>query len=79
MNVKAFPNPSQSYFTVITKSNIDKTLDVTITDVTGRIVERRLNIAANGTIHFGNKLRAGLYFVEVIQAKQKQRLKLVKQ
>jgi Bacterial Ig domain/PA14 domain/Secretion system C-terminal sorting domain/Galactose oxidase, central domain len=79
LKVTAMPNPSVSYFTINTKSISDKPISVTIMDVTGRIVERKQNIAANGTLQVGNKLGAGVYFVEVIQGTQKQRLKLVKQ
>jgi predicted extracellular nuclease/2',3'-cyclic-nucleotide 2'-phosphodiesterase (5'-nucleotidase family) len=79
LKVTAMPNPSVSYFVINTKSISDKPISVTVMDITGRIVERKQNIAANGTIQVGNKLGAGVYFVEVIQGTQKQRLKLVKQ
>jgi hypothetical protein len=38
-----------------------------------------IKVAANGTLQLGNTVRAGIYFVEVVQGKQKERLKLVKE
>jgi Bacterial Ig domain/PA14 domain/Secretion system C-terminal sorting domain/Calx-beta domain/HYR domain len=79
LKVKATPNPSQSYFTINTRSNSDKTITVKVMDAMGRIVENRLNAAANGTLRIGDRLPAGIYFVEVTQGVRKERLKLVKQ
>ncbi|MEJ7589412.1 MAG: T9SS type A sorting domain-containing protein, partial [Ferruginibacter sp.] len=79
LKVTATPNPSQHYFTLLTSSKNTKSLNITLTDVAGRIVERKLNVAANGTVQVGHRLPAGIYFIEVIQDNQKQKLKLVKQ
>jgi hypothetical protein len=79
LTVTATPNPSNNYFTLNTRSNSDKALSVKMMDAAGRVVENRLNVAANGTIQVGAKLPAGIYFVEVIQGTQKEMLKLVKQ
>ncbi len=78
LTVKVLPNPSPTAFTIITSSNSEKTLSINITDVQGRVVERKVNVAANGTVQVGSKLSAGVYFAEVIQGTQKQILKLVK-
>jgi len=79
LQVVATPNPSTGYFTLVTRSNSDKILMIILTDIAGRVVEKRLNIAANGTITLGQGLPAGVYFVEVRQGDQKQNLKLIKQ
>jgi hypothetical protein len=79
LKVTATPNPSSSRFTIITRSNSETALTVVVTDVQGRVVERRQNIPANGTLQLGTQLHAGVYFVEVTQDGKKQRLKLVKQ
>ncbi|MBC7828227.1 MAG: T9SS type A sorting domain-containing protein, partial [Chitinophagaceae bacterium] len=77
-SLRATPNPSSNHFTLFTKSDRKETITLTITDVMGRIIERRQNIAANGTVEFGNKYRSGLYFVEVRQGEKKQILKLIR-
>ena len=77
--LKATPNPTTGYFSLITRSSNSETLTVTLTDIMGRIIEKKTNIAANGTLSLGSKLRAGIYFVEVVQGMQKQKLKLIKQ
>jgi uncharacterized protein len=79
LTVTATPNPSSSYFTLTTRSNSDKALLLKMMDATGRVVESRLNVAANGTLQIGSKLPAGIYFVEVIQGTQKEMVKLLKQ
>jgi hypothetical protein len=79
LKVTVLPNPSPTVFTIITSSNSEKALSIIITDVQGRVVERKVNIAANGTLQVGSKLSAGVYFVEVTQGEQKQVIKLVKQ
>lgn len=77
--IKATPNPSFNYFTLLTKSSSDKPINVTVTDVLGRVVETRLNIAGNGKLQLGSNYRQGIYFVEVVQGKQRQLVKLVKE
>lgn len=79
LQVTATPNPATGYFTLVTRSNSDKALTIILTDVAGRIVEKRLNIAANGTITLGHGLPSGIYFAEVRQDGQQQNLKLIKQ
>jgi N-acetylneuraminic acid mutarotase len=78
LTVIATPNPSQSYFTLTTKSSNVNSLALTVRDTYGRVVESKSNLSANGTIRFGSTLHAGVYFVEVIQGSTKKIVKLVK-
>lgn len=78
LTVKAMPNPSSGQFTLITKSNSVELLDIKVTDETGRLVERKTRLVANNTLYLGYKYLPGIYFVEVLQGKQKQILKLIK-
>jgi len=73
------PNPTQNYFTLISKSNANAVLTVTITDILGRIVEKRLQVPANGAMEFGSNLRSGVYFMEVTQGATRKRIKLIKE
>jgi Bacterial Ig domain/PA14 domain/Secretion system C-terminal sorting domain/Bacterial protein of unknown function (DUF839) len=79
LKVKVEQNPAHNYFTIITSSNSDKALTIAVTDAMGRMVESKVNIAANGNIEIGDKLPAGIYFAEFTQGNIKQRIKLVKQ
>ena len=79
LSIAAFPNPSQNYFTLNTRSSSDQPIAVTITDITGRLVQRILNMPANQDLHFGNKLPPGVYFLAVTQKDKRERLKFVKQ
>jgi endoglucanase len=79
LEVLATPNPSAGYFTIRTRSNSDQPLVITMTDVLGRVVEKKEKVAANGTVQMGNKLLTGVYFVEVVQGTQKERVKLIRQ
>jgi Bacterial Ig domain/Secretion system C-terminal sorting domain/PA14 domain/HYR domain len=79
LEISAAPNPSSGYFTLKTRSNSDEALVVILTDLSGRVVEKRTQVPANGTLQIGSKLLTGVYFVEVVQGTQRERLKLVKQ
>ena len=78
MRVVAMPNPSSSYFTIITKSK-DKREKITVevSDALGRIVET-ISMYADETIRLGDRYRPGLYIVRFVQGKQAIQLKLVK-
>ena len=76
--VKALPNPSPSYFTLIIQSGRSETIDIRVYDVTGRVIETRRKLPALGPIKLGNNYRPGTYFAEVIHGSQRTTLKLVK-
>ncbi|MDO6433213.1 ExeM/NucH family extracellular endonuclease [Flavitalea sp. BT771] len=78
LEVTATPNPSSDHFTLVTRSSSDKALTIVVTDVAGRVVERRLNVAANGTVLLGSSLPIGMYFVTVRQEDVVRNLKLIK-
>jgi N-acetylneuraminic acid mutarotase len=78
LTVQASPNPSAASFNLVTRSNRPENITVTVMDVMGRVIER-LQAPANGSMQFGSGLRPGLYYIDVMQGKDKQRLKLVKQ
>lgn len=79
LTITTAPNPFTNYFNLTTHSSNDKTLTIIVTDVTGHIVEKKLNVQPNDTIQLGLTLPIGRYFVEVQQGDQKQNFKLIKQ
>ena len=78
-SVKVAPNPSHGAFTLLIHSTSSETLTIRITDISGRIVETRIQVAPNGAIQVGGSLLPGIYFAEVTQGNSKERIKLLKQ
>ncbi|MEJ7767269.1 MAG: family 10 glycosylhydrolase [Chitinophagaceae bacterium] len=78
LTVRAFTNPTRSLFTLVTKSRSNESLQVRITDNLNRNVEIRRSVSANATILIGGNYRPGIYFVEVIQGRNRVVLKLIK-
>lgn len=78
LSVIAMPNPSANYFTLDIKSNNLHPVTVTITDVLGRVVSIKSDVASNSTIYVGHQYIPGVYFVQILQDKIIVTLKLVK-
>ncbi len=77
--VSATPNPATSYFTVSIKSVSNEPVSCIISDMAGRILERKSSLPANKAFHAGSQLPAGIYLLQVIQGSQKKILKIAKQ
>lgn len=78
LTVKAFPNPSPHQFYVLTLSTSLKPLSIIVTDNTGRTIESRTGLAANGLINLGANYRSGIYYLQVKQGNNTQTVKLIK-
>jgi hypothetical protein len=78
-DLKAFPNPSTSGFTLHLQSNVREKVQLRITDISGRLVQMLHKLDANQTIQLGNGYRPGVYIVEMIQGSNRRQLQLVKQ
>ena len=77
MTVKVFPNPSLSTFSLQFASTSNEVAMMRLVDVTGREVGKKV-VVANGISKFGNDLRRGIYFIEVVQGVQTKTLKIIK-
>jgi trimeric autotransporter adhesin len=78
--IKAYPNPSTSYFTIRVESmNTKVPIHVRILDITGKEVELRRNVTAGQMIQIGGNYLPGMYIAEVIQGEEKAVTKLIKQ
>ena len=78
--LRAYPNPSTSQFTVqIESSNRTEKIQVRVMDLSGRIVELLNNLSGSQTIRLGGNYRPGMYIVEMIQGDSRKQLKLIKQ
>ncbi|MGN6248634.1 MAG: T9SS type A sorting domain-containing protein [Ginsengibacter sp.] len=79
LSVKVLPNPTSYYFTAGLQSLSKESVSMVVTDITGRVIEQRTNIAANSTIQFGSSYRPGTYIVQFLQGTDKVTLKLIKE
>jgi uncharacterized delta-60 repeat protein len=79
LSVNAYPNPSSGLFTLQLQSAGTEPLTMYVTDVSGRIIETRTNIVANGSLQLGSLYHPGVYYVQVVQGSDKVMLNLVKQ
>ena len=78
LEVRVYPNPSTTTFRLNAISNNTKeVMHVRIVDNLGR-EHRRLQMKSGETISFGSELKAGSYFVEVVQGKNKTVKKVLK-
>ena len=74
---KAYPNPSPSSFHLTVNTRSVEDVHVVVSDVNGRRVKEMKIIPGMDTL-FGNELINGIYFVEIIQGKNRKVLKLEK-
>jgi hypothetical protein len=79
LTVQAYPNPSRSEFAVILSGyNYNEKVLISVTDILGRKVVM-LETNAGKQKRIGKELKAGIYFMEVVQGNNKQVVKLVKE
>jgi hypothetical protein len=55
------------------------TASIRVSDASGRLIETKVNIAVNGTFQLGNNYHSGVYYVEIVQGREKAVVKLIKQ
>jgi hypothetical protein len=78
LTVKAFPNPSPGQFVIMTLSTSPKTLSISVTDNSGKLIESRNGLPATGLFLLGNSYVPGVYYLQVKQGNSKQTIKLIK-
>lgn len=78
LSVKVIPNPSYGYFTLQLQSELNTIVNLQVTDASGKIIETKKGISANGSLQIGNEYRPGVYYVEINGANRKISLKLIK-
>ncbi|WP_205511304.1 SBBP repeat-containing protein [Longitalea arenae] len=77
LNVKAFPNAFTEYIN-LQWSGSDKPVTITITDMLGKLVEKRTGLASGGNLRTGYHFSPGIYFAEIVQGAEKLVIKLIK-
>jgi hypothetical protein len=78
LQIQAYPNPSSQPFNFRIESANPGLVDLKVMDASGRVVEMRQNVAANITLTLGRNLRPGTYYVEVMQGKERSRVKVIR-
>ena len=73
------PNPSAAFFVLRFKSYSNQPVSIRVIDNYGRVIDTKYNVPVNGTYTIGHNYRPGIYYVEVLQGKQKITTKLIKQ
>ncbi len=76
--VTAFPNPSNSDFSVIVKSPNVEPIQVRVLDMFGREVFKQSNVSANSMLRIGQKFHSGVYTIEALQGNKRQLVKVIK-
>ena len=76
--INAMPNPSNTYFNLVIKSNNNNPVQVKITNIFGQLMERHEKIASNTILRLGQRWSSGTYFVEIVQDDQRRIMKIIK-
>lgn len=77
--ISGFPNPSSTGFSIQIDGLSNERAGIKVTDLNGRLIEQRTNIAGSQILKIGANYGAGMYNVEVIQGAKRKQVKLVKQ
>lgn len=72
-----YPNPGTNSFSITVQADAKEKIMMQVIDIYGRTIETR-NVNANSVIRFGDRYRAGIYFVKIIQGKEYKEIKLIK-
>lgn len=78
LEVKVYPNPSTTQFSLQVKSDRKERINMRIVNILGSKVSSR-EVMPNEIIRFGNDLKKGLYYVEIVQGTKKKIIKIIKQ
>jgi len=79
LSIQVMPNPTSYYFTLILKSLSKENVKLTVTDITGRVVEQRTSVPANSSLQLGNQYHPGIYIAEFLQGHDRITLRLIKE
>ena len=78
LEINVSPNPSNNHFNLTISSKAGGPSTVIVTDILGIVRERYEKVNANTTLQVGAQLRAGVYFIAVLQGNQRRTVMVVK-
>jgi hypothetical protein len=77
LKINVFPNPSETYFTLLIESNSTENVELSVYAINGKMIQK-LKGSVFEVYRFGNSYSAGTYIVKVKQGSKQSILKLVK-
>ncbi|MCX6273826.1 MAG: T9SS type A sorting domain-containing protein [Bacteroidetes bacterium] len=77
--VVAYPNPSQTAFTFEINNSENSTYDLTITDLTGRVIETHNRLRSDEAYSCGENLATGLYIAIINTSTEQKIIRLIKE
>ncbi|MEO7263825.1 MAG: SBBP repeat-containing protein [Ferruginibacter sp.] len=79
LQLTAFPNPASKQFTLLVKTNDAKqNIVMQVADEYGRLLETRNNVKAGAIIQLGRNYQPGIYYIQIMQGKNHEEMKLIK-
>jgi len=78
LDIRAFPNPSGSYFNLKVETGSNEKMSLRVVDITGRVIEERQNLQPQQMIRLGDRYLSGVYIAEIIQGENRKAIRLVK-
>ena len=79
LSLRALRNPSATYFDIQVNGNAGNKAQLKVYDLMGRVIESRSSLQGAQTLRIGAYYKPGIYMVELIQGKQKQMIRLLKE
>ena len=77
LSVKVFPNPSETYFTLLIQSGTTDNVNISVYTINGKLVQK-LSGNPSETFRFGDNYTPGTYVVKVQQGNKQTTVKVVK-
>jgi len=78
LSVRVLSNPSPSYFELQISGSADKNIQLIVSDLQGRVIERKSSLPSSRTLRLGMSYSPGIYLVQITQGTEKKVLRLVK-
>ena len=79
LEIIAYPNPTNKLFAVQVKTNNTKdNILMQVVDQQGRVLEKRNNVLAGSMIAVGTLYKPGVYYIRIMQGRERRELKLIK-
>lgn len=77
--VMVSPNPTNHDFSIVLKAaDLKTTTSIVVTDLSGRLIERKTGLPAGNNVRIGNHYMPGTYIAEFMQGNEKKIVKLIK-
>jgi uncharacterized repeat protein (TIGR03803 family) len=76
--IRATPNPSSSFFTLQVSGKSADRVSVTVTNLSGQILDKFDRVINNSALTFGHNYKSGSYFARIVGGEKSKVIKLIK-